>query len=84
MHPMDNVRNPTTLWTGCPPGNLLLILFIITSPYEEYNCVLIVLKGKEVDTIISALRQQILYTWARDNENRYVGHSTKYKTDTMF
>jgi hypothetical protein len=40
-----------------PPAiNLLLILFIITSPYEEYNYVLIVLKVKEADTIIYALR----------------------------
>jgi hypothetical protein len=36
--------------------NLLLILFIITSPYEEYNCVSIVLKGKGIDTITAALR----------------------------
>lgn len=68
-----------------PPSiNLLLILFIMTSPYEEYNCVLIALKGKELDTVVSALRQQILYTWTHDNENQYVGHTTKCKTDTMF
>jgi hypothetical protein len=56
----------------------------MTSPYEEYNCVLIALKGKELDTVVSALRQQILYTWTHDNENQYVGHTTKCKTDTMF
>lgn len=64
--------------------NLLLIVFIMTSPYEEYNCVLIALKGKEVHTVISALMQHILYTWAHDSDNQYVGHTTKCKTDAMF
>jgi hypothetical protein len=53
--------------------NLLLILFIITSPYEEYNCVLIVLKAKGTDAVTGALRQQILHAWAHGNENPICG-----------
>jgi hypothetical protein len=61
---MNGRRNPATRWTRRHPGelppttNILLILFIITSPYEQQNCVLIVLKEK-YNAIMSAYPQVI-------------------------